>query len=164
MPANTARASDASSSGPLTLDAIAVCQAGIDDREAQILGDSRHDRELVLTERARPVDVQRRRASTHGERQQEPHDAQVVIAVKVREQHEVDVEPDAEGQHLALGPLAAVDQEVIAVRAHGDRAQPTPRRGLRRRRPNHVTRRMLIPQFCAACRARARRRRPGRPA
>ena len=81
-------------------------------------------REVVeeVAEAGRPVDRERHVAVAERERLQHPRQAEVVVAVEVREEDLAQVdEADVRAQQLSLRPLAAVEEQPVAAAADEQR-------------------------------------------
>ena len=81
-------------------------------------------REVVeeVAQPGRPVDRERHVAVAERERLQHPRQAEVVVAVEVREEDLAQVdEADRRAQQLALRPLAAVEEQPVAAAADEQR-------------------------------------------
>src|SRR6266545_1096464 len=108
----------------VALNPIVAGEASIVQWEGQASASkSDQRRELVVDERPRPVQAERVGAAAHRHGPKRSEEAEIMIAVKVRKQHEIEVEACAKPQHLPLGSLPAVDEKVISMSAHRHGAQ-----------------------------------------
>jgi hypothetical protein len=91
------------------------------DREAHAVAAERHRLAQHARRAARAPQPQHLRAPLELQRAREPHDAEQVVGVRVREEDVGEGERHAVAHHLPLRPLAAVDEDRLALAHHGDR-------------------------------------------
>ena len=103
--------------------------AGLDlgDRElvAEPAGEPPDDREQVARA-GRPEEVQRRGAVAQVEGLEHPRQAEPVVEVEVREEDRGDLRQPHGAQELALRPLAAVEEQLVAAAPHEERREAAP--------------------------------------
>jgi hypothetical protein len=107
---------------------VAAGQVDDVERVRQAPDHAAHGAQELLGAR-RPVDGQGPVAVAQGERLDHPHQAEPVVDVVVGEEDDVEVgQPDG-AQELALGALAAVEQQPVAAPPDEHRREPAPRGG-----------------------------------
>ena len=110
---------------PVELDRVTGVHVG----DLQVVGDpapdAGHRRQQPLRP-GRAEDVERLLATPQVERLQHPRQPEPVVGVVVREEDGVEIGETDAAQQLALGPLAAVEQQPVTVepREHGRQAAP----------------------------------------
>ena len=103
--------------------------AGLDlgDRElvAETAGEPPDDREQVARA-GRPEEVQRGGAVAQVEGLEHPRQAEPVVEVEVRQEDRGDLRQPHGAQELALRPLAAVEEQLVAAAPHEERREAAP--------------------------------------